>query len=85
MSRFLGFESYLIPIGSSRTDVHNTIKAALVSKGWQIVRDSLQAEAEAIVTNIVTADACSNAFGSPWVDDSTPANQSGLTNGIERA
>lgn len=51
MSRFLGFESYLIPLGSTRTDVHTTIRSALTSRGWQIVHDSLLMPVKAVIGN----------------------------------
>ena len=41
MSAFLGFESYLTPLGSTIADAHTTLRAALTSRGWQIVHDSL--------------------------------------------
>lgn len=41
MSRFLGFESFLIPLGSTVSDVHTTIRSALTTKGWRVVHDSL--------------------------------------------
>ena len=40
MSTFLGFESYLIPLGDLPADVHNVIKTALSSRGWQVLQDN---------------------------------------------
>jgi hypothetical protein len=39
MSNFLGFESYLIPLGASIAATHNTIRDALSTRGWQILKD----------------------------------------------
>lgn len=36
MSSFLGFESFLVPLGASILDTHNTWKTALTSRGWQV-------------------------------------------------
>lgn len=36
MSSFLGFESFLIPLGASILDTQNTWKTALTSRGWQV-------------------------------------------------
>jgi len=40
MSAHLGFESYQIPLGSSLTDMYNTIKTAITSRGWQVIGSS---------------------------------------------
>ena len=40
MSQFKGFESFLVPLGASIADAHHTIKAALVTYGWQVVTDN---------------------------------------------
>lgn len=42
MSTFLGFESYLIPLGSTAKNVIDTIKTAITSYSWQCVRQSIQ-------------------------------------------
>ena len=73
MSAFLGFESYLIPLGSTIADAHTTLRAALTSRGWQIVHDSLLMQ---IMTTLGTfADATyvkENAFnGISNVDNAT--------------
>lgn len=40
MSTFLGYQSYLIPLGSTVLNTHTTIRGALTGAGWQIVHDS---------------------------------------------
>ena len=41
MSAFLGFESYLISLGSSIEDVKTTLKSAITSYGWQVISNSV--------------------------------------------
>ena len=41
MSTFLGFESFLVPLGASIQDVQNTFETALNSYGWQTQRKAL--------------------------------------------
>lgn len=43
MSQFLGFESFLVPIGASIDDVKNTIKTAFTSRNYQVMAESVQA------------------------------------------
>ena len=38
MSEFLGFESFLVPLGASIQDVQDTFESALTSAGWQLQR-----------------------------------------------
>jgi hypothetical protein len=45
MSNFLGFESFLVPLGASIDDVKNTLKAALTSRGYRAISESLQVSA----------------------------------------
>jgi hypothetical protein len=41
MSTFLGFESYLIPLGSTNQNVIDTLRTAITNYGWQCNRQSL--------------------------------------------
>jgi hypothetical protein len=41
MSAFLGFESFLIPSGSTVQNVQDTLKTAITSYGWQCIKQSL--------------------------------------------
>lgn len=41
MSAFLGFESFLIPLGSTVQNVQDTLKTAITSYGWQCTKQSL--------------------------------------------
>lgn len=41
MSAFLGFESFLIPLGSTAQTVQDTLKTAITSHGWQCVQQSV--------------------------------------------
>jgi hypothetical protein len=41
MSAFLGFESFLVPLGSTVANIQDTFKTALTTYGWQCVRQCL--------------------------------------------
>lgn len=44
MSEFLGFESYLIPLGSTVQNVQDTFRTAITSYGWQCINQSIAPE-----------------------------------------
>lgn len=41
MSSFLGFESFLIPLGTTVQGIQDTLKTAITSYGWQCLRQAL--------------------------------------------
>lgn len=41
MSNFLGFESFLIPLGSTVQNIQDTFKTAITAYGWQAVRQAI--------------------------------------------
>lgn len=57
MSTFLGFESFLIPLGASIEDVRTTIKNALTSYGWRVAYESVP-----LVSTLGTLGTVANAF-----------------------
>lgn len=71
MSSFLGFESYLIPLGSTVENVKDTLVTAITNYGWRCVRKSLPVAAvlgtilnpgNALDGNSITTAGDSSAF-----------------------
>ncbi|MCI4435297.1 MAG: hypothetical protein JHC33_00615 [Ignisphaera sp.] len=70
MSTFLGFESYLIPLGSTVMDVQNTFKNAMNSYGWQVQRQAIT-PAAVLTTGMTNAAYALNNVQSQAAGDGT--------------
>lgn len=57
MSAFLGFESFLIPLGSTVQNIQDTFRTAITSYGWQCVRQAVTP-----VATLGTLGTVANAF-----------------------
>ncbi len=68
MSNFLGFESFLIPSGSTITTVRDTLETALTSRGYQVVERS--------IVPVATIGSWTN-YGNAWDGDSTTTTGGG--------
>ena len=62
MSAFLGFESYLVPLGASPDDAKNTLKAALTSRGYRVIYESFPMAAAIGTLYTTTTYPQANAF-----------------------